>query len=153
MKNILTICRNDLRRISSNVVAIVLILGLAVVPCLYAWFNIFSNWDPYGPDATSRIKVAVASEDAGASVLGLKINIGSQVISALEANDTIGWQFVDTKQEALDLVYSGDCYAALVVDVYKRQASDGTPCGMLEFAPVTAMGSKLLPSPPCLSIR
>lgn len=115
MKNIFAICRNDLRRISSNVVAIVLVLGLAVVPCLYAWFNIFSNWDPYGPDATSRIKVAVASEDAGASVLGLKINIGSQVISALEANDTIGWQFVDTKQEALDLVYSGDCYAALVV--------------------------------------
>ena len=51
MKNIFAICRNDLRRISSNVVAIVLILGLAVVPCLYAWFNIFSNWDPYGPDA------------------------------------------------------------------------------------------------------
>ncbi len=115
MKNIFTICRNDLRRISSSVVAIVIILGLAAVPCLYAWFNIFSNWDPYGTDATSRIKVAVASEDAGASVLGLKINIGDQVISALEANDVIGWQFVDTKQDALDLVYSGDCYAALVV--------------------------------------
>ena len=115
MKNILTICRNDLRRISSSVVAIVIILGLAAVPCLYAWFNIFSNWDPYGQDATSRIKVAVASEDAGASVLGLKINIGDSVVSALEANDTIGWQFVDTKQDALDLVYSGDCYAALVV--------------------------------------
>ena len=85
------------------------------MPCLYAWFNIFSNWDPYGQDATSRIKVAVASEDAGASVLGLKINIGDSVVSALEANDTIGWQFVDTKQDALDLVYSGDCYAALVV--------------------------------------
>ena len=115
MKNILTICRNDLRRISSSVVAIVIILGLAAVPCLYAWFNIFSNWDPYGTDATSRIKVAVASDDAGASVLGLKINIGDQVISALEANDAIGWQFVDTKQDALDLVYSGDCYAALIV--------------------------------------
>ncbi len=115
MKNILTICRNDLRRISSSVVAIVIILGLAAVPCLYAWFNIFSNWDPYGQDATSRIKIAVASEDAGASVLGLKLNIGDKVISALEANDTIGWQFVDTKQDALDLVYSGDCYAALVV--------------------------------------
>ena len=115
MKNIFTICRNDLRRISSSVVAIVIILGLAAVPCLYAWFNIFSNWDPYGTDATSRIKVAVASEDAGASVLGLKINIGDSVVSALEANDSIGWQFVDTKQDALDLVYSGDCYAALVV--------------------------------------
>ncbi len=115
MKNILTICRSDLRRISSSVVAIVIILGLAAVPCLYAWFNIFSNWDPYGTDATSRIKVAVASEDAGASVLGLKINIGDSVVSALEANDSIGWQFVDTKQDALDLVYSGDCYAALIV--------------------------------------
>ena len=115
MKNILTICRNDLRRISSSVVAIVIILGLAAVPCLYAWFNIFSNWDPYGPDATSRIKVAVASNDEGSSVLGLKLNIGDEVVSALEANDTIGWQFVDTKQDALDLVYSGDCYAALVV--------------------------------------
>lgn len=115
MKNILTICRNDLRRIASSVVAIVIILGLAAVPCLYAWFNIFSNWDPYGTDSTSRIKVAVASEDAGASVLGLKLNVGSSVVSALEANDSIGWQFVDTKQDALDLVYSGDCYAALVI--------------------------------------
>ena len=115
MKNIRYIFRNDMRRISASVVAIVIILGLAAVPCLYAWFNIFSNWDPYGPDATSRIKVAVASDDAGASVLGLKLNIGDQVISALEANDTIGWQFVDTKQDALDLVYSGDCYAALIV--------------------------------------
>ena len=115
MKNILTIIKGDLKRINSSVVGLVIILGLCVVPCLYAWFNIFSNWDPYGPDATSRIKVAVASEDAGQDVLGLKINIGSQVISALEANDTIGWVFVDTKQEALDLVYSSDCYAALVV--------------------------------------
>ena len=104
-----------MRRISASVVAIVIILGLAAVPCLYAWFNIFSNWDPYGQDATSRIKIAVASEDAGASVLGLKLNIGDNVISALEANDTIGWQFVDTKKEALDLVYSGDCYAALII--------------------------------------
>ena len=54
MKNIFAICRNDLRRISSNVVAIVLILGLAVVPCLYAWFNILSNWAPYGPAPPSR---------------------------------------------------------------------------------------------------
>ena len=136
MKNIFAICRNDLRRISSNVVAIVLILGLAVVPCLYAWFNIFSNWDPYGPDATSRIKVAVASEDSGASVLGLKINIGSQVISALEANDTIGWQFVDTKQEALDLVYSGDCYAACLLYTSSRAptASPGHPSTLSPWA-------------------
>jgi putative membrane protein len=90
-------------------------MGLCIVPCLYAWFNVFSNWDPYGSDATSRIRVAVVSEDKGAELLGLKLNVGDSVIEALESNDQIGWVFVDTKQEALELVYSSDCYAALVV--------------------------------------
>lgn len=115
MKNILKICRTDLKRISTNVVAIVVILGLCAVPVLYAWFNIFSNWDPYGSESTGRIKVAVASSDAGAEVLGLKFNIGDTVVEALEANDTIGWVFCDSSDEALELVYSGDCYAGLIV--------------------------------------
>jgi putative membrane protein len=76
---------------------------------------VFSNWDPYGSDATSRIRVAVVSEDKGAEMLGLTLNVGDSVIEALESNDQIGWVFVDSKQEALELVYSSDCYAALVV--------------------------------------
>lgn len=115
MKNVLSICRADLKRISTSVVAIVVLLGLCAVPCLYAWFNIFSNWDPYGSDSTGRIKVAVASADAGAEVLGLELNVGDSVIDALKANDSIGWVFCDSTDEALALVYSGDCYAGLVV--------------------------------------
>ena len=91
MKNILTICRNDLRRISSSVVAIVIILGLAAVPCLYAWFNIFSNWDPYGPASTSNIKVAVANEDDGAELLGLTLNIGEMVMERLKPLDEVAY--------------------------------------------------------------
>ena len=30
--------------------AIILAIGLAVLPSLYAWFNIYANWDPYGKD-------------------------------------------------------------------------------------------------------
>ena len=115
MRNIWKIICTDARRICSNVVAIVIIMGLCIVPCLYAWFNIFSNWDPYGTDATSRIRVAVTSEDKGADILGVELNVGDQMISALEANTQIGWVFVDTRQEALSLVYSSDCYAALIV--------------------------------------
>ena len=48
MKNIFGIFRADFRRISNSVVASVVIIGLCLVPCLYAWFNILSNWDPYG---------------------------------------------------------------------------------------------------------
>ena len=71
MKNIWNIFRADWRRLTASVVAVVVLLGLCLVPCLYAWFNILSNWDPYGTASTSRISVAVASEDAGCEVLGL----------------------------------------------------------------------------------
>ena len=50
MKNIIRIFLADMRRLSKNVVAVVVIMGLCIIPSLYAWFNIFSNWDPYGPD-------------------------------------------------------------------------------------------------------
>ncbi|MCR5581308.1 MAG: YhgE/Pip domain-containing protein, partial [Pseudobutyrivibrio sp.] len=38
------------------------------------------------------------------------------IISNLKENTTIGWVFTDTAQEAINGVYSGDYYAALVID-------------------------------------
>ena len=96
-------------------VAIVILLGLCIVPCLYAWFNILSNWDPYEADATGRIPVAVVSEDEGAEMLGLYINVGEKITGALEANDSIGWVFTDSREDALEGTRAGDYYAALVI--------------------------------------
>jgi len=103
------------KRISTNVVAVVVIMGLCILPSLYAWFNIFSNWDPYGPDATSNLKVAVASDDKGVVIAGNSVNIGASVLEALEANTTIGWVFTDTSDEAVDGVYDGSYYAVLII--------------------------------------
>ena len=115
MKNIFKIFISDMKRIFQNVVAVVVIMGLCVIPCLYAWFNILSNWDPYGPSATSNLKVAVVSEDEGVSVAGISVNIGSSVVEALQENKAMGWVFTDTSDEAVDGVYSGEYYAALVI--------------------------------------
>lgn len=115
MRNILNIIRHDAGRLTSSVVAIITIMGLCVVPCLYAWFNIFSNWAPYESDATGRILVAIANEDDGAEMLGLKVNVGEKIVDALKANEDIGWRFVDSKEEAIEGVYAGDYYAALIV--------------------------------------
>ena len=115
MKQIWNIFRADWKRLTASVVAVVVMLGLCLVPCLYAWFNILSNWDPSGVASTSRIKVAVASEDEGCEVLGLEINIGSLVLQGLESNDQMGWVFVDDADTALAGVESGEYYAALVV--------------------------------------
>ena len=115
MRNIWRIFRSDWQRISASVVAVVVVMGLCLIPCLYAWFNIFSNWDPYGPDSTSNIRVAVTSEDEGYELLGLKLNIGSMVLDGLKSNHQMGWDFVDSREEALEGVRSGKYYAALIV--------------------------------------
>ncbi len=115
MKHIWNIFRADWQRLTASVVAVVVMLGLCLVPCLYAWFNILSNWDPYGPASTGNIKVAVANEDAGCEILGLHLNIGELVMEGLQSNDQMGWVFLEDQETALDGVSSGDYYAALIV--------------------------------------
>lgn len=115
MKNILKIIESDIKRLRTNVVAIVVLIGLTVIPSLYAWFNILSNWDPYEADATSRIKVAIATEDLGVEIEGVKLNMGDNIAQALHENDTIGWVFADKASEAVKGVESGEYYAALVI--------------------------------------
>ncbi|SEK75280.1 putative membrane protein [Pseudobutyrivibrio ruminis] len=116
MKNVIKIIVSDIKRLSTNVVAMVVIIGLTVIPSLYAWFNILSNWDPYGESATTNLQVAVASSDEGIMIGSVELNVGDIIISNLKENTTIGWVFTDTAQDAVNGVYSGDYYAALVID-------------------------------------
>lgn len=44
-------------------------IGILILPSLYAWFNIYACWDPYGN--TDNIKVAVANVDKGHEILVL----------------------------------------------------------------------------------
>lgn len=115
MKNILNIVKHDAGRLTSSVVAIITIMGLCIIPCLYAWFNIFSNWAPYESEATGRIRVAVANDDRGAVMLGLSVNVGEKIKEALEANHDIGWVFTEDSESAIEGVRSGEYYAALVI--------------------------------------
>lgn len=115
MKNIWRVYISDLRRITTNVVALSIVMGLCIIPSLYAWFNILSNWDPYGESATSLMKISVYSEDKGVEMSGINLTIGDMVIESLENNNTIDWTFADNKAEALELIKSGDCYAGIII--------------------------------------
>ena len=101
MKNIFRVFANDWKRIGRNVVALVVVMGLSVLPSLYAWFNILSNWDPYGSDSTSNIKVAVAYDDTGIDISGMNVNISTNIIEALKTNDTIGWYLLIRQKKPL----------------------------------------------------
>ena len=114
MKNIWEIFRRDIKRIKNNVIAMIVIMGITVVPCLYAWFNIAASWDPYGN--TGNLKVAVASVDEGyeGSLIPLQINMGDQVLTSLRSNSQLDWVFTGRKK-AIDGVKSGKYYAAIVI--------------------------------------
>lgn len=115
MKNIWRVYLSDLRRLTTNVVALSIVMGLCIIPSLYAWFNIMSNWDPYGEAATSLMKISVYSEDEGIDLNGIKLVIGDMVTESLETNNTIDWTFADNKEEALELIQGGECYAGIII--------------------------------------
>ena len=115
MIKIFRVFLSDMRRMRSNVVAIVIVMGLSIIPALYAWFNIMSNWNPYGESAISQMKIGVCSEDVGITVGSLELNIGDKMIDGLKENTTIGWVFDDSKDQTLEGVRSGQYYAALIV--------------------------------------
>ncbi|GAF07810.1 YhgE/Pip domain-containing protein [Paenibacillus pini] len=112
MKHIATIFARDIKNITTNWAALIIILGLVALPSLYAWFNIKASWDPYGN--TSGIAIAVANEDKGTTLRGTPLNLGKEIISSLKDNEKLGWQFVN-KEKAMNGVKHGDYYATIVI--------------------------------------
>ena len=113
MKNIIEIFRKDIKEVFRKANTWIIIVGLIFLPSMYAWPNILSSWDPYGH--TNNIKVAVTSEDEGATVDGKDLNLGNSLVEGLKNNKNLDWQFVSNKQEAEDGVRIGDYYASIVV--------------------------------------
>lgn len=115
MRNIWRIIKADARSLFTHFFALAVALAIAVLPSLYAWLNIYSNWDPYG--STGNISIAVASLDKGwTEEDGAQVNKGREVVEDLRSSTSINWVIVDTKEEAQQGVYAGDYYAAVVID-------------------------------------
>ena len=113
MRTVFAIFARDVMRIVKNPVALVVTFGVAIIPSLYAWFNILANWDPYSN--TGNIEVAVANEDLGTdSTLVGHLDAGAQTVKKLKSNHQLGWRFV-SRTDALNGVESGEYYAAIVL--------------------------------------
>jgi len=113
MKRTFEIFRRDINRLSHNMVAMIVTIGVCLIPSLYAWFNIAANYDPYAN--TGNIKIAVANADKGTEneLIG-ELNVGEEIVQNLKKNDSLGWKFTDEKK-AVQGVKSGKYYAAIVI--------------------------------------
>ncbi|MCF0130248.1 MAG: YhgE/Pip domain-containing protein [Pseudobutyrivibrio sp.] len=130
MKMVRRIFFDDCKSLIKNFFALVIVIGICFLPALYAWFNIYSNWDPYGN--TAGLKLAAVSVDEGCVYEGEYKNQGDVIINNLKDNKSVDWHFVSTKEEAIAGVEDGTYYAAVVIDekfsynIYNIFMSDAT---------------------------
>lgn len=115
MRNILGVFKYDIKTLSRHFFAMAVAVAICLLPSLYAWLNIYSNWDPYGN--TGNISIALASMDKGyVTEKGEVVNKGQEVLDDLRESTAINWVFLDSEEEAVNGVYSGKYYAAVVID-------------------------------------
>ncbi|WP_248560865.1 YhgE/Pip domain-containing protein [Niallia sp. NCCP-28] len=116
MKKIMRIYITDWINIFKAPVALLLIVGLMILPSLYAWINLLAMWDPYSN--TAALKVAVVNEDAGGEIFNSEINkklrVGEELVAHLKKNKQLNWVFVD-KKTAEKGVYDGTFYASVFI--------------------------------------
>ncbi|HIT45413.1 MAG TPA: YhgE/Pip domain-containing protein [Candidatus Aphodovivens excrementavium] len=114
MKNVFRLAFDDIKRLFSSTITVIIVLGLVLLPSLFTWYNVLACWDVF--NNTGNLKVAVANTDEGyqSELVPLRVTIGEQVVSALRANDQMDWEFT-SEEEAIEGVRSGRYYAAVVI--------------------------------------
>ena len=112
VNKVLEIIRNDFKSAFSNPIVTIILVGLIILPSIYALINIDACWDPYGN--TGQVEFAIANLDKGATFDGNKINVGNELVKDLKDNDKFKWTFV-TEDELRDGVYKGDYYAGIII--------------------------------------
>ena len=110
--NIVEIMKNDFKSAFSNPIVTLVLIGIIIIPSLYALLNIQACWDPYGN--TGNVEFAIANLDNGSSFDGTNINVGNELVKDLKKNDKFKWTFV-TEDELRKGVHSGKYYAGIVI--------------------------------------
>lgn len=113
MKNVLRVYKYDIIAAFKNKFVLVILIGLMIIPSLYAWFNIGALIDPYAN--ASNLPIGVYSEDKGAKYDNETINVGDEVVSNLKDNEDLSWQFAKSKDELSTKVDNGEYYGAIVI--------------------------------------
>ncbi|GAA1583501.1 YhgE/Pip domain-containing protein [Actinomadura kijaniata] len=119
----------ELRRFRRNRLTAIGLVGLVMLPLLYAGLYLWSFWDPYG--RLSHLPVALVVEDRPAKADGKQVHAGADLAEELEKRRIFAWKRVDAATADRG-VRKGDYYMSLTIppDFSTRLASpsgDGTP--------------------------
>ena len=106
------IMKKNFKGAFSNPIVVIVLIGVIILPSLYALLNIQACWDPYGN--TGDVPFAIANLDEGASFNDKDINVGKELVKDLKNNDKFKWTFV-SEDDLRKGVYNGTYYAGIVI--------------------------------------
>lgn len=104
--------KNDFKSAFANPIVTLLLIGIVILPSLYALINVEACWDPY--EKTDNVPFAIANLDKGADFEGTKLNIGNELVKDLKNNSKFDWTFV-TEDELRKGVNDGSYYAGIII--------------------------------------
>jgi putative membrane protein len=104
-------------------------VGLLFVPALYALIYLWSMWDP--TSHTNELPVGLVNLDTGAQYRNRDLNLGTDVLAAIEQHGLFHYQRFSDREEARRLVRRGDLAFTLEVPAdfrrLARPSSRSTP--------------------------
>lgn len=106
------IMKKNFKGAFSNPIVVIVLIGVIILPSLYALLNIQACWDPYGN--TGDVPFAIANLDEGSSFNDKDINVGKELVKDLKKNDKFKWTFV-SEDDLRRGVYNGTYYAGIVI--------------------------------------
>ena len=117
----------ELKRLTSGVLPVLVLLAMSCIPLLYGSLYLYGNWDAYGN--VNGIVGALVVEDEGAKdASGNDLNTGADVKKSLLDAGTFDWKSVETRDKAVQGVSDGTYDFALVIpkDFSARLVSTGS---------------------------
>ena len=115
-------------------------LGLLFVPALYALIYLWSMWDP--ASHTRALPAGLVNLDTGARYRDRDLNLGADVLTAIEAHGQFAYQRFDDPAEARRRVRQGDLAFILEVPAdFSGRAVPGEERGAAKLTIYTSEGN------------
>lgn len=89
------------------------VLGIVLIPALYAFIYLSSVWDP--ASHTSQLPAAIVNLDRGTQVQGKPVNLGSDLSARLAAKNAFSFQARHDPEQAKREVRDGTMLFALII--------------------------------------
>lgn len=104
------------------------VLGITLIPALYAFIYLMSVWDP--ASRTSELPAAIVNLDQGTEANGQRVNIGADLAQNLKEKHAFGFlDASDAEQAKLDVRHGKTLFALIIPADFSQKAMSAAAPG------------------------